>query len=122
MVTINNNVFNSTYNKIINEINNRKIKIPIKNEFKVTKKRRNNSTSIARGEMDERKTISNSKYYGDKNANYLGLNKSGTKNRNFSILMNSKPQSQSIYPLSCKSSKNNVQIIPKYIHKENNKI
>ena len=122
MGTINNNVFNSTYNKIVNGINNRKIKMPIKNDFKVTKKHRNNSTSIIRGEMDERKTISNSKYYGDKNTNYIGLNKSGTKNRNFSIIMNPKPQSQSIYPLSCKSSKNNVQIIPKYIHKEYNKI
>ena len=122
MGTINNNVFNSTYNKIVNGINNRKINMPIKNEFKVTKKHRNNSTSIIRGEMDERKTISNSKYYGDKNANFLGLNKSGTKNRNFSIIMNSKPQSHSIYPLSCKSSKNNVQIIPKYIHKEYNKL
>ena len=122
MGTINNNIFSSTYNKIANGINNRKIKMPIKNEFKITKKHRNHSTSIIRGEMDERKTISNSKYYGDKNTNYLGLNKSGTKNRNFSIIMNSKPQSQSIYPLSCKSSKNNVEIIPKYIPKECNKI
>ena len=111
MGTINSSIFNSTYNKIGSGINNRKIKMPIKNEFKVTKPHRNNSTSIIRGEIDERKTISNSKFYGDKNGNYLGLNKSGTKKRNFNI-----------YPLSCKNSKNNVQINPKYIHKEYNKI
>jgi len=122
MGTINNNVINFTYNKIINGVNNRKIKMPIKNDFKITKKNRNNSASIIRGEIDERKAISNSKYYDDKNANYIGLNKSGPKNRNFSIIMNSKSQSQSIYPISCKSSKNHVQIIPKYMHKEYNKI
>ena len=111
MGTINNSTYNFTYNKIGNGINNRKIKMPNKNEFKVTKPHRNNSTSIIRGEIDERKTISNSKFYGDKNVNYLGLNKSGTRKRNFNI-----------YPLSCKNSKNNVQIIPKYINKEYNKI
>ena len=111
MGTINSTFFNLTYNKIGNGISNRKIKMPNKNEFKIAKPNRNNSTSIIRGEIDEKKTISNSKFYGDKNVNYLGLNKSGTKKRNFNI-----------YPLSCKNSKNNVQIIPKYIHKESNKI
>ena len=111
MGIINSITFNSTYNKIWNGINSRKMKMPNKNEFKARKPHRNNSTSIIRGEIDEKKTISNSKFYGDKNVNFLGLNKSGTKKRNFDI-----------YPLSCKNSKNNVQINPKYIHKEYNKI
>jgi hypothetical protein len=83
--TINSSPFNSTFNKIGNGINNRKIKLPNKIDFKAKKPHRNNSTSIIRGEIDERKTILNRKFYCDKNANYLGLNKSGTKKRNSKI-------------------------------------
>ena len=114
---INTNLFTATYNKIINGINNRKIIIPVKNEFNLMKQQRNNSISAIRRRVEDKsKTIYLNKYNEDKTDKYY---KSGTKNKNFSKLMNPKPNF--ISPLSCKNSKNNNQIIRKYIQKENNR-
>ena len=114
---INTNLFTATYNKIINGINNRKIIIPVKNEFNLMKQQRNNSISAIRRRVEDKsKTIYLNKYNEDKTDKYY---KSGSKNKNFSKLMNPKPNF--ISPLSCKNSKNNRQIIRKYIQKENNR-
>ena len=108
----NNNIFNSTFNKIINGLNNKKIKIPIKNEFKIIKQR-NNSISVLHAENDESKSILINKNYGDKKNKYPSLNKSGNKTRNLNKILNQK--AQSIYPLTVK---NNGYIIPKYVQRE----
>ena len=105
---INSNIFNSTYNKIINGFNNKKIKIPIKNEYKIIKQPRNNSISVLHGENDESKSI-----LINKKEKYPSLNKSGNKTRNFNKILNSK--AKSIYPLTVK---NNGYSIPKYVQRE----
>ena len=105
---INSNIFNSTYNKIINGLNNKKIKIPIKNEYKIIKQPRNNSISVLHGENDESKSI-----LINKKEKYPSLNKSGNKTRNLNKILNSK--AKSIYPLTVK---NNGYSIPKYVQRE----
>ena len=81
------------------------------------KQQRNNSISAIRRRVEDKsKTIYLNKYNEDKTDKYY---KSGSKNKNFSKLMNPKPNF--ISPLSCKNSKNNRQIIRKYIKKENNR-
>ncbi len=106
--TINSNgLFNSTFSKIINGINNKKIKIPIKNEYTILKQPRNHSISILKGENDESKSI-----LFNKNEKYPNLNKSN-KTRNLNRILNSKPQG--IYPLTVK---NNGYINSKFIQRE----
>ena len=49
----NTNIFTSTYDKVTNGINSRKIIIPIKKEFSLIKQQRNNSISVLRGRDNE---------------------------------------------------------------------
>ena len=111
--SINSNIFNSTYNKIINNFNNKKIKIPIKNDFTLLKQGRNNSISVIRLENDESKSILINKINGDKSQEYPNLYNTGNKTKNSNRLINSK--GQNIYPLTVK---NNGYIIPKYIQSD----
>ena len=112
-IGINSNTFNVTYNKIINSFGNKKIKIPIKNDFTILKQPRNNSISVIRPENDESNSILVNKIKDDKINKYINLNKSGNKTRNLNQILNSK--AQNIYPLTVK---NNGHIIPKYIQRE----
>jgi hypothetical protein len=108
---INTNILAGSYNKVINGIINKKIKIPIKKEISQRKQPRNNSISFKR-ETDENKTIIKAKH----------LYKSGSTyniNENKIFTLNSKYSN--IYPLSCKNANNNGQIVRRYIQKEFNR-
>ena len=109
---INTNIFAGSYNKVINGINNKKIKIPIKKDFNLLKQPRNNSISVIRGrETDESKTLIKGKH----------LHKSGSKTKtNNNKIFNLNSKTNNIYPLSCKNSKNG-QIVRRYIQKEFNR-
>ena len=113
---INTNMFSPSYNKIINGINNKKIILPIKKEFSMINNinnQRNNSISVLRErENNDNKTISHNKYNGEK------FQKSGSKVKNHNKIFNSNSKHNNLYPLSCKNSKNNGQIVRKYIQKE----
>ena len=113
--SINTNLFNITYNQIMNKINKKKVKLPSKNDFNILKHTRNNSISVIRGENDENKSFLMNKIMGDKNDKYYSLNKPGNKTRNLNKIMNHKPQN--IYPLTSKNVKH-MHIIPKHIQKD----
>ena len=108
--TFNNNIFTATYNRIVNGTNNKKIIIPIKKEFSLLKRSRNNSTNILKvRETDEINTFSFKKNRGKMDKFY----QSNQKNKNF--IVNPKPHY--IYPLSCKNDKDG-KIIRKFIQKD----
>ena len=111
---INTNIFSPTYNKMINEINNKKIILPFKREYSILNNQRNNSISVLRDRDNNNKTISLSKYNADRKDIYL--QKSSSKLRN--NIFNTNSKHNNLYPLSCKNSKNNGQIVKKYIQKE----
>ena len=104
--TINSNIFNSTFSRIINGLNNKKGKIPIKNEYFILKQPKNHSLSVIKGEGDESKSI-----LVVKNEKYPNLNKN--KTRTVDKILNSKPQS--LYPLTVK---NKGHSIPKYLQRD----
>ena len=104
--TINSNIFNSTFSRIINGLNNKKTKIPIKNEYTLLKQPKNYSLSVIKGEGDESKSI-----LVNKNEKYPNLNKN--KTRIVDKILNSKPQI--LYPLTVK---NKGHSIPKYLQRD----
>ena len=103
----------STYINIVKGFNNKKIKIPVKNEFTVLKESRNNSISIIHKGKDANKSILFNKINKDR---YPNLSKSRNKTRNVKQFLKSK--SPYIHPLTVK---NNGTIIQKYIQREFNK-
>jgi hypothetical protein len=118
--TINTNFMASTFNKI-NKFNNKKIKIPIKNEFNTLKNIRNNSITIIKVEKDDSKSLSinKNKITGERNKNDNNLNKTGNKVKTFNKLLSSNPQY--ISPISYKGSRNNGKMLNKYIKRDINK-
>ena len=118
--TINTYLLASTYNKI-NKFNNKKIKLPTKNEFNNIKNYRNNSITVIKIEKDDNKSLSlnKNKNTGERNRNENMIYKHNNKIRTYNKIINSKPQI--ISPISSKGSRNNRKIICKYIQKESHK-
>ena len=113
--TLNTNNFVSTFSKKANGINYKKIKIPIKNEFTFIKESRNNSISVIHKQKDESKiNLANRKFI-NKIEKYPNLIKPENKTRNIKEFLNLKPPN--FYPLT---SKNDINLIPKYIQREFN--
>ena len=115
---INTNIFTSTYNRIINGSNNKKVFAPVKNDFNIRKQAKSNSiTSIKRKEEEYNDNISHNKYNRDNNEKFLRKSLNQTKSFNKSINV----KFHYMNPLSCKNSKNNEIIVRKYIQKEFNR-
>ena len=116
---INTNIFTSTYNRIINGSNNKKVFIPFKNEFNLRKHKKSNSiASIKRKEEEFNDNISHNKY--NRNKKKKLLHKSLNQAKSFNKTLNGKFHFM-MNPLSCKNSKNNEIIVRKYIQKEFNR-
>jgi hypothetical protein len=118
---INTYLLASKYNRI-NKYNNKRIKLPIKNEFNNIKNMRNNSITVIKIEKDKNKSLSLNKNNGERNKNENMMYKANNKIKTFNKIINSKPQL--ISPISSKGSRNKGKIICKYIkrdsHKNNN--
>ena len=115
---INTNIFTSTYNRIINGSNNKKVFAPVKNDFNIRKQAKSNSiTSIKRKDEEYNDNISHNKYIRDNNDQFLrkSLNQAKSFNKTINVKFNY------MNPLSCKNSKNNEIIVRKYIQKEFNR-
>ena len=115
---INTNIFTSTYNRIVNGSNNKKVFAPDKNDFNIRKQAKSNSiTSIKRKEEEYNDNISHNKYNRDNNEKFLhkSLNQAKSFNKTINVKFNY------MNPLSCKNSKNNDIIVRKYIQKEFNR-
>ncbi len=110
---INSHIFTGSYTKVINGIINKKIKIPINKQFTHLKQPRNNSISFVKGrETEKNKTLIKAKH----------LHKSGSTyniQENKIFTLNSKYNN--FYPISCKHSNNNGQIVRRYIQREFNR-
>ena len=97
--TINtNNVFTSIYNKIINNINHKKIRHGLNKKYRGFKQQRKNNSISMKIEKEEEKSLSVNKYIKSNNDKYLY--KSDRKKKN-SIQINFKQIIN--YPLSCKN-------------------
>jgi hypothetical protein len=115
--TINTNIFTSTYNRIINGNNNKKVIVPAKNDFNRKKTKSNSIASLKRKEEKYYDDISLNKYNRDNNEKFL--HKSINQTKSFNKTLNAKFHCMN--PLSCKNSKNNEIIVRKYIQKEFNR-
>ena len=115
--TINTNIFTSTYNRIINGNNNKKVIIPVKNDFNRKKTKSNSVASIKRKEEEYNDNISLNKHNRDNNEKFL--HKSLNQAKSFNKTINAKFHCMN--PLTCKNSKNNEIIVRKYIQKEFNR-
>ena len=115
--TINTNIFTSTYNRIINGNNNKKVIIPVKNDFNRKKTKSNSIASIKRKEEEYNDNISLNKHNRDNNEKFL--HKSLNQAKSFNKTINAKFHCMN--PLTCKNSKNNEIIVRKYIQKEFNR-
>ena len=108
----------STYNRM-NQLNNKKIKYHLKNDFNSLKNLRNNSSTIIKVERDESKSLSVNKNNIDRNKVDNLLYKSGNKMKSFNKILCSNPHCYS--PMPCKSSQNDGIFTPSYLEKEINK-
>ena len=115
--TINTNIFTSTYNRIINGNNNKKVIVPVKNDFNRKKTKSNSIASIKRKEEEYNDNISLNKHNRDNNEKFL--HKSLNQAKSFNKTINAKFHCMN--PLTCKNSKNNEIIVRKYIQKEFNR-
>ena len=115
--TINTNIFTSTYNRIINGNNNKKVIVPAKNDFNRKKTKSNSIASLKRKEEKYYDDVSLNKYNRDNNEKFL--HKSINQTKSFNKTLNAKFHCMN--PLSCKNSKNNEIIVRKYIQKEFNR-
>ena len=109
-----NNIFTSTYNRIINN-NSNKTRVPIKNEFNTLKNCRNNSMNMIRFEEEEKKYDSIHK---------IIHNRSGSKIK-YTKILNNNPKNKIngfISPLSCKNQpmSNTTAILQHKLIKANN--
>ena len=115
--TINTCLFASTYHKL-NKCKNKKVKIPIKNEYNTLKNLRNNSITIIKIEKNESKSLSLNKKKRNDERNKDNIFY-GNKIKTFNKILNSKPQG--ISPITCKDTRNNDKFSSNYIKKEINK-
>lgn len=108
----------STYNRI-NQLNSKKIKYHLKNDFNSLKNLRNNSITIIKVERDESKSLSVNKNNIDRNKVDNLLYKSGNKMKSFNKILCSNPHCYS--PMPCKSFQNDGKFTPSYLEKEMHK-
>lgn len=108
----------STYNRI-NQLNSKKIKYHLKNDFNSLKNLRNNSITIIKVERDESKSLSVNKNNIDRNKVDNLLYKSGNKMKSFNKILCSNPHCYS--PMPCKSFQNDGKLTPSYLEKEMHK-